>query len=904
MIELAKILVSGVDTRVIELEPIPEKIYGATVRFIFDDPMWDGLIRNAVFAGSRTVSVLNVGDTAEIPMEAVSRHGPTLRVGICGTAADGKVVIPTLYANLGPIRPAADPGADPSADPALPVWAQIQAQIGDLNKLDTANRDSLVAAINEVMRKGGGSADPAEIEALVQEYLEKNPPEPGEPGEDGGYYTPGVTQPDDKTVQFAFAPSKPGMPAVEPVRVRLPVPDSGGNVDYGEENAGKLLYVGADGTATPIALGDGLEITGGASKNLAKAEWVDKYVHNTDGSCMPASGKNFAMLKDKIDVVPGETYTCSFSAMGGVTWVTAYVAEYKTNDEYVSTTSQGNVFSAKKFTFTVGEATAKIIVYFYNSGDILWENLIPVNFMMEVGDTATEYEPYSNTERSISATGGILGGDTEEEKKQVRESINAIGYGVQKSKNIADIEWKQGGIAAGEWRDSVSNHNAGSDKYIPVESGVTYTLSCSGITIGSANLYVTRYDADKNFIDYTRYGFGGTMLSAVCAMTGNTAFIRVHIYHDDTSVVWSDRIPQHFQIELGSTATAYVSPEDTYGLDNGVNEILKPVVTEQAFENAMLNQVSNTVRTIAHRGDPVYAPQCTAPAYIVARKRGHSVMENDLMLTDDSHFVMWHDTTLSRLGNLVDINGYHLYTDGTTYYFVNPSNNTVYTYETDYVTSGVALSALTRCAGASYGANSTYGAIGLPFDILRRIDFGAWFDEKYKGTQILTFEEWIMLCKQLGCEAYVDHKLPYAQITDEIVTEMANIVKKCGMGEFTSWLGIGDIARINTLRAIIPNARVGTLNHPNSNTIETYKSVNTGRGFFFNGNAASGMTAEVIQLGLNAGFDVEVWYVEYGNATPETVFDTIRTAVSYGVTGITADHYRVDEAFKHLLERY
>ena len=134
MIELATILVSGVDTRVIELEPIPEKISGATVRFIFDDPMWDGLIKNAVFVGSRTVSVLNVKDTAEIPMEAVSRHGPTLRVGICGTAEDGKVVIPTLYANLGQIRPAADPGADPSADPALPVWAQMQKEIEQLKQ--------------------------------------------------------------------------------------------------------------------------------------------------------------------------------------------------------------------------------------------------------------------------------------------------------------------------------------------------------------------------------------------------------------------------------------------------------------------------------------------------------------------------------------------------------------------------------------------------------------------------------------------------------------------------------------------------------------------------------------------------------------------------------------------------
>lgn len=36
-----------------------------------------------------------------------------------------------------------------------------------------------------------------------------------------------------------------------------------GDVNYGEENAGKLLYVGADGYATVLALGTGLAIVDG-----------------------------------------------------------------------------------------------------------------------------------------------------------------------------------------------------------------------------------------------------------------------------------------------------------------------------------------------------------------------------------------------------------------------------------------------------------------------------------------------------------------------------------------------------------------------------------------------------------------------------------------------------------------
>lgn len=38
---------------------------------------------------------------------------------------------------------------------------------------------------------------------------------------------------------------------------------AGGGLDFGPENAGQLLYVGADGKAIPLQLGDGLEIVDG-----------------------------------------------------------------------------------------------------------------------------------------------------------------------------------------------------------------------------------------------------------------------------------------------------------------------------------------------------------------------------------------------------------------------------------------------------------------------------------------------------------------------------------------------------------------------------------------------------------------------------------------------------------------
>ena len=316
-----------------------------------------------------------------------------------------------------------------------------------------------------------------------------------------------------------------------------------------------------------------------------------------------------------------------------------------------------------------------------------------------------------------------------------------------------------------------------------------------------------------------------------------------------------------------------------------------------------LTYASNTVKSIAHRGDDVDAPQCTAPAYIIARKHGLTIAENDLWYSEDGEYIMWHDTTLERLGELVDINGYLMYTDGTDYYWVNPDTDNVYTYDytnDEYVLSEVSLTGLTRCEGVNYGVNSEYAQHGLDFNVLRRIDFGVYKGAKFAGTQIMTFEEWVLLCKQLGMEIYVDRKFSW---TPEHLGYAANVVKKLGMSEKASWLGIASEPQFNALRAIIDDARCGILQHPNSSNIVTYESFNTGRGFFFDGDGKN-MSKTDIQLGLEAGYDVEVYIVDTTSYTKNQLFDVIRTAISYGVTAITLDHFRVEDAFSYLLDEF
>lgn len=131
-----------------------------TVQFVFS-PDWDGLTKTAVFTNGRTtVDVLAAnwdGDTVDVPPEVLAVPGRYVRVGVYGTNASG-VVLPTVWVSLGKVQPAAEPSGDPSADPTLPVWAQLQEQIGDLNDLETYNKETLVAAINEARQSGGGGS--------------------------------------------------------------------------------------------------------------------------------------------------------------------------------------------------------------------------------------------------------------------------------------------------------------------------------------------------------------------------------------------------------------------------------------------------------------------------------------------------------------------------------------------------------------------------------------------------------------------------------------------------------------------------------------------------------------------------------------------------------------------------
>ena len=157
---IAKIRVNGSIAITVHRKAIPAGIIGAQVEFDYADDIWHGLRKTVVFKGAVTKDVVTDANIVTIPHEVVEKPFFRLRIGVYGVDADGNIAIPTLWEDIGAICDAAAPSGDTNTDPSLPVWAQIQAMIGNLDELETTARDNLVAAVNEAAQSGGegGSA--------------------------------------------------------------------------------------------------------------------------------------------------------------------------------------------------------------------------------------------------------------------------------------------------------------------------------------------------------------------------------------------------------------------------------------------------------------------------------------------------------------------------------------------------------------------------------------------------------------------------------------------------------------------------------------------------------------------------------------------------------------------------
>lgn len=185
---VAKIKVSGVRVNTVYRTFIPAGIVGAAIEISYTDDIWQGLRKTVVFRGAVTKDVVTDASIVTIPPEVVATPNSTLSVGVYGVNADGNLAVPTLWAELGYIRPATDPSGDTTTVQSTPVWAQIKQIAYDAKQQVLSLRDE---------------ADSGEFD--------------GKPGDNGATFTPIVSENGDLSWS-----NNGGLPNPNTVNIRGP----------------------------------------------------------------------------------------------------------------------------------------------------------------------------------------------------------------------------------------------------------------------------------------------------------------------------------------------------------------------------------------------------------------------------------------------------------------------------------------------------------------------------------------------------------------------------------------------------------------------------------------------------------------------------------------------------------
>ena len=153
------------------------------------------------------------------------------------------------------------------------------------------------------------------------------------------------------------------------------------------------------------------------SKNIADIEMEQGAYGFSDGAIYWYS--NYIRTAEKIDVIPGETYTLSFKGTQPTSWDSGFI--FFKDGEYVSCLATADL------TFTVPENANQVAYDLCNSSGIAPGDIYDIQ--LEKGAVASEYEPYtegyismsSNTE-SLNA-GAISGHAFTLQNKKVSQKI-------------------------------------------------------------------------------------------------------------------------------------------------------------------------------------------------------------------------------------------------------------------------------------------------------------------------------------------------------------------------------------------------------------------------------------------------------------------------------------------------
>ncbi|HEX5085931.1 MAG TPA: glycerophosphodiester phosphodiesterase family protein [Blastocatellia bacterium] len=125
---------------------------------------------------------------------------------------------------------------------------------------------------------------------------------------------------------------------------------------------------------------------------------------------------------------------------------------------------------------------------------------------------------------------------------------------------------------------------------------------------------------------------------------------------------------------------------------------------------------------IAHRGASAYAPEHTVEAYRLAIEQGADFVEQDLQVTKDGELVCLHDLTLERTTDVEEV-------------------------FPDRFRADVSKDQPSGVQTAKQGPVKRWYVSDFTLSEIKRLDAGSWFNAKFKGARVQTFQEAIDLIR-------------------------------------------------------------------------------------------------------------------------------------------------------------
>ena len=331
--------------------------------------------------------------------------------------------------------------------------------------------------------------------------------------------------------------------------------------------------------------------------------------------------------------------------------------------------------------------------------------------------------------------------------------------------DITDVQLNDRGIYAKNYFDAsaiqlnkyceyaqIKNYNgwncSGLIKIPPSRKVILFYFDDDGVRQDVTNhLYVDCYKAngdhvtDSTFVNVTLQSVTFPTDAVFFYVSGTNQWVNENTVVTD--VLNNEKIDSFF--EYGET---YIFADKSI-------EAIEDVVSKYSAKSD-----DNVVRSINRIGYNVYSastpPEQSIESFKLAYEKGFRILLCDLRFTADDVPVCCHEDSVDYARN----------SDGTT------------------------PSPLPSISSLTLAQLNTY-------------DFGIYKGTQYSGTKLMTLSDMCKLCRQLGCELYIEVKTDATQTQMDIA---CNTVLKYAMGRRTTWAAESQVPKILTS---IPYARIG-----------------------------------------------------------------------------------------------